>query len=534
MGRQLLGGAGASDNTVAEQAIDVLRDALDSGRVDLANAQVISSWAGLLDAHAAEVRTLLTPVPSDHLVRYSLLGLLLGFASFMDPATRPRASRYFEIAVLATRARHPRAAVPERIALHCAESAALRQLGQMRGATSAARAAVRLLNVAADEHLAQIGQLPRVYADLGWTFFESGRSEEALVAFLRGLSASKSPADSSGNRAAICAMQALEGDILSSRENIARARVEVRREDGDIGPRGRVHVELASALLELEDFETDAAARHLAEIGPVSAVTEGWIERARLEAAIALVAGRPGEGLAELDRVLRMRAGDGRSRYAQCRLAPVRALLQLALGNVEAAGVLLRETGGTTPQIRVGLARVELVRGRLHAALNAIAALPVEGLSPRTVAEATAIEAAVLLRLPSTFRALGAIDRLGALARSTGLRLPLAFLPRSDFERVRDALTLRGYGDLFVRVHAVLPESSVLTLTTREVALLRALAEPDASRAGIAEQLHVSVNTVKTQLRLLYRKLGVSDRQTALAVAFERRLLDESDEAPLR
>ncbi|WP_309068186.1 LuxR C-terminal-related transcriptional regulator [Microbacterium sp.] len=530
MGKQFLGGSRAPE-CVSTDPLGELRNALESGRVDLANTQVIGSWAGLLDAHAGEVRALLSPLASSQLVRYPLLGLLLGFASFTDPATRPRASRYFEIAVLAARSRAAEAPMPERIALHCAESAALRHLGQMSEATSAAWTAVRLLNVAPDEDLSQIDQLPRLYADLGWTLFEGGRSEDALVAFLRGLSASGPLADSNGNLAAICAMQALEGDIASARDNIARARAGTT--DGGVGPRGRLYVELASALLSLESLDADAAAQHVTAIGPVSAVTDGWIEYARLNAATALVAGRPGEGLAELDRVMRMRVSDGRSRYAQCRLAPVRALLQLALGNLEAAGALLRETGGKTPQIRIGLARVDLVRGRFHAALNAVAALPVARLSPRTVAEAAAVEAAVLLRLPSTPRTRGAVDRLGALLRSTGLRLPVAFLPRGDFERVHAALTERGYGDVCTGVRAVLPDLSGLALTAREAALLRALAEPDASRAGIAQQLHVSVNTVKTQLRLLYRKLGVSDRQAALAVAFERRLLDEDDEAPV-
>jgi LuxR family maltose regulon positive regulatory protein len=39
------------------------------------------------------------------------------------------------------------------------------------------------------------------------------------------------------------------------------------------------------------------------------------------------------------------------------------------------------------------------------------------------------------------------------------------------------------------------------------------------SQRDLAEALGVSVNTVKTRLRRLYRKLGVNDREAALAVA---------------
>nr|WP_240958917.1 helix-turn-helix transcriptional regulator [Rhodococcus sp. HNM0563] len=59
-------------------------------------------------------------------------------------------------------------------------------------------------------------------------------------------------------------------------------------------------------------------------------------------------------------------------------------------------------------------------------------------------------------------------------------------------------------------------------LTPRESAVLEALVA--GGNAGtIAEAQFVSLNTVKTQLRSLYRKLGVHSRRDAIAVA--RRLV---------
>jgi LuxR family maltose regulon positive regulatory protein len=49
-----------------------------------------------------------------------------------------------------------------------------------------------------------------------------------------------------------------------------------------------------------------------------------------------------------------------------------------------------------------------------------------------------------------------------------------------------------------------------------------------ASTAGVEEmagRLFLSVNTVKTHLRGIYRKLGVSSREDAVAVARQRGLL---------
>ncbi|MFB2599957.1 LuxR C-terminal-related transcriptional regulator [Herbiconiux sp. P17] len=42
----------------------------------------------------------------------------------------------------------------------------------------------------------------------------------------------------------------------------------------------------------------------------------------------------------------------------------------------------------------------------------------------------------------------------------------------------------------------------------------------------MASALFVSINTVKSQLRSLYRKLGVASREEALVAAAERGLLE--------
>ena len=57
-------------------------------------------------------------------------------------------------------------------------------------------------------------------------------------------------------------------------------------------------------------------------------------------------------------------------------------------------------------------------------------------------------------------------------------------------------------------------------LSTRELEVLRYL--PTMFNAGeIADELHVSVNTVKAHLRSIYRKLDVSRRREAVVRARE-------------
>ena len=59
---------------------------------------------------------------------------------------------------------------------------------------------------------------------------------------------------------------------------------------------------------------------------------------------------------------------------------------------------------------------------------------------------------------------------------------------------------------------------TVERLTTRERVVLSHLSE-DMTLEDLASQLWVTRNTVKTQVRSLYRKLGVSTRAEAIALA---------------
>ncbi|MBN9239417.1 MAG: response regulator transcription factor [Leifsonia sp.] len=63
-------------------------------------------------------------------------------------------------------------------------------------------------------------------------------------------------------------------------------------------------------------------------------------------------------------------------------------------------------------------------------------------------------------------------------------------------------------------------------LSERELVVLRAL-DPGATVEQVAKKLFVASNTVKAQLRSIYRKLNVSTRTEALLVAAELGLLDQ-------
>jgi DNA-binding CsgD family transcriptional regulator len=62
-------------------------------------------------------------------------------------------------------------------------------------------------------------------------------------------------------------------------------------------------------------------------------------------------------------------------------------------------------------------------------------------------------------------------------------------------------------------------------LGLREMQMLERLAE-GRSANEIAEELFLSYYTVKTHIRNLFRRLGVGDRAHAVAVGYQRGILD--------
>ena len=77
--------------------------------------------------------------------------------------------------------------------------------------------------------------------------------------------------------------------------------------------------------------------------------------------------------------------------------------------------------------------------------------------------------------------------------------------------------------------HAIAPRRApipalVEQVTDRELAVLRYLPS-DLSQRDIASELYVSLNTVKTHCRAIYRKLGVGDRKAAVQAARDLHLL---------
>jgi LuxR family maltose regulon positive regulatory protein len=214
------------------------------------------------------------------------------------------------------------------------------------------------------------------------------------------------------------------------------------------------------------------------------------------------------------------------------------AQAQARLISGDPAGVIARirapaddDVGFPAALERVTLAKANLALGRLDALNELLASL----LEPEQPFVATAVEARILLAVAADRRhretaALAAMTEAVDLAKPGGLRRPFldagpaaaALIARHRHVVARD---LAFTEHLIPAKLAKTPVPSIPEqLTERELIVLRYL--PTMLKAAeIAKDLFVTVNTVKSHTRAIYRKLDVTTRRGAVERARELNLM---------
>ncbi|MFB2580191.1 LuxR C-terminal-related transcriptional regulator [Herbiconiux sp. P15] len=519
----------------------------------LASRVIRLYWNELLRNHSAQLGPLFQGTPLGVLRRQPLVTTLLALHYNRIGHHRLRALEYFALAGHAARTQRSSASTADRAVLRAIESAALRVSGRMDGATTAALDGRSILLEMGPEDRDDLGRTePTLHNQFGTTLFYAGRTEEALDSFARStaVGAAKGLKGGLHGMALTAGALATGGDVGEARAVMALV-VEADWPDGWLtGYMGSFH-QVAAAYSALESFDADGAESAVRSLDPHRETIEHWPLLAHLDTLIELLRGHPERArLALQAEMVTQRRRHALSATATARLAHTRSLIELAAGRFDTAESAL----GKTPSARRGIAsaRIDLARDRPEQALRhligtteATVATTGDPPSSRSRAEALALRAGAISLTGDSASATTALAQALRFVADRQQGLALALVPTAALDALlataasphpdasaADSADITSLSPLLreARRHAIVTSAHpVPALTPRELALARVLSDSETT-AGLAAALSVSPNTVKTQLKSLYRKLGASTRSEALvklsALVLDDRPLD--------
>jgi LuxR family maltose regulon positive regulatory protein len=523
-------------NLAERRPFPAMRIAVSWKDWDLATDIVRESWNEIVGARSG-LSSLFAEVPLMTLRNLPLISIVLAISANANGTQRLRALEYFALAVYGARKQRSRSRPADRALLLTIESAANRVSGRAAPALTAAVGGLDLMRTMGPAERDLLGRNePTIYNQLGTTLLYGGRATDALECFR----AATAVSDAKGLLAGLqgLALQAgtlaIRGDMPEAISVLADASRRVWPDSWADGYPGSLAV-VARAYLALEEGNPDAAAEHLATLERHRSTIEHWSVLADVDALISLLKGAPEGAQVQLDTTLR----EQKARHAihadmAAELRHTAALIKLAGGNVTAAEDLLAKAP-ESPRRRVSRARIALARGDLERAMQLLTgwgddaaddavSSRVRGEQLALLAGAIALAQASASRPERAEHVHVALRRLAAFLWDRGLTLPVMLTPVAALDAMLSAATAGSYDDDFVGLLTRARDTGVIggrgvrpRLTERELAVAATLAH-HSSLDDIAAAMSVSRNTVKSQLRALYRKLGVGSRDEALSV----------------
>lgn len=287
---------------------------------------------------------------------------------------------------------------------------------------------------------------------------------------------------------------------------------------------------VARVLVHLGRLDLPAAESALAHLNPATSMDEMWPFIVLAQSDYALLTGKSVQGLRDLEAAVIAHPNFERpGTLIQPMLAAARANLLLAQGGGNRALASLGSAEAAHPLVRAVRARIELLRGEHQRAITiAHVSSDWDRAHGRALRELRLITAIAHLHAGEPIEA-GRVFRTVIADDGAGLLRALAMVDRSSVARLV-AETGVG-GSEFESMSEKVPEPpfverlELATLTPREQLVLTLLHE-DLTMGEIAAQLVVSGNTIKSQVRSLYRKLGVNSREEAVKRAAEYGLVN--------
>ncbi|AZS47962.1 LuxR family transcriptional regulator [Microbacterium oxydans] len=506
--------------TDPDRARDDLAKAVRAGHPDTIARTVVSNVWPLYTCHPEALTAAVVELPSALLDRHPILRVL-------HPMT----------AVLARRARsyqpvpHGQDArlmsADELDFLILAQMLAFRVNGDVTTAmVYAHRLEERLRETAAEGRERIDGPLWFLHHQIGSTMLAAGDSGRALLEFATARQLGKFSGQPYAERMAL-SRSALAHAVRGTLDEAERALAEAEDmpEVTSLHASATTSSERIAAALIAVDRRSGDVDEMLSGTCPVDSVELNWPFALLARCRAYLSRHRPEDAL-EAIRI----ASDGHptrgGSFAADVIASSTIEALIATGDSGYAWGIVKDNPKVGALTQLATAHLALHDGRLDTASLELRALA----SDQKIGPAQRAEAVLLsgwLELART----GELDLESArqivrIAQRRDRRRLLERMPRQLVERVRDTLDTEGMeewaeatSDISFRDLQVRP-----SLTSGELRILNAL-PAQRSTANMASAFHVSPNTVKSQLRSIYRKLGCSTREEAIRIATRMRLL---------
>ncbi len=521
----------SADAEARKLYLPALRHAVDAE--DYARASDVCLHGGFALLRSRGAGAILQRVPLRYVARLPFLAVVLGLAANAR-GERLKALELLTLALGASRALRNRQRAAERIGLALVETSVLRITGRAAESVPAARRVLRLLEETPTSELEEIAEQIGSYRyQAALSLFRAGRPNEArLAAEWVGISRDalhRQTTDALGAASLVAAIDAGRGECRAAAGALARI-------DDSGFPADMLDTyagslsHLARGILALESGDLSRAQEH----------TDLFLDRENLEHGMLFMAlrvfvevwrGAPEVGL----RMLEAKEEADRPR---ARLSPedrqvivaARALAHAALGQTASAHTALRTLERGDPVGAVLHAALLLQEQRPDLVIEQLNGKTLDG-GPRLHAAANLLMACASLQRGDETLAATALRRFIATTSVHEIVTPVVLVPAELRETLWDfAARHRVDADIIARLRAVpAPFGTAavrVSLTPREAEVLKQL-RGTSSQAEIAAVLGVSANTVKSQARSLYAKLGASTRDEALRIAYAQGLLGE-------
>jgi LuxR family transcriptional regulator, maltose regulon positive regulatory protein len=518
--------------------IDAVHHALAARDVDLLATYLVDGWFELIARTDASFRTeLLGLIPESELESAPALSAVLASIEFINGNTRNGSRRL-------ARARK---AWPEHAELSLD---AVLTFAELLHATNRGKSTESVGRALTLLELAEIGPFSTqavetmramALAHLGLAELALGNLADAETHLSEALEVSRIADVPYAHLAAMGGMAWVEliRGRLRRAARIARGAVELAEARGwEHSSQAAVSVSVL-ALVEFEWDDLEAAAEHARELGDTARRADdasGRLWSAVIQAWLCLA----GHGM-EIDLALeRLHGASELGGVESPRLERVvkalRARLMVAAGDHDGAAALIDaalEESPASPGLHAVRARLLLASGDADGALSALT-LPCDAAYPAVAIERDVLRALALRAMGNGESALAAIESALGRAEPEGSRRPFLSAGRGVRELLADHLR-KGVSHRWFAAELlrnldgtdggrVLPAELLEPLSTRESEVLRFLPTM-MSNSDIASELFVSVNTVKTHVKSIYRKLDVTRRQDAVRRARQLHLL---------